>query len=521
MALPLVSDPFDLEALGLASPDLPDRLMLDSDVSPQLIHGGLLPHAGRAGRWELPAAVGRYAGNRDRLQLRLSGFPSEVLTREPELPLPSVAERIVRLGQTVIGESDRPELDTLQLFDALQFHGDALHRFFERAGFDPAVIEAPGVAWCPSHVLLEELREANERRTPPIATIVKVQMKLEEPLRELIGALRRLLRRRRRMVPVAIAEQVDAGCVQWLARQPGRELREWAGSKQEILAVVREETVDTFENRVLKACLQLCASEAGRYVHIYGERFGGHMRVEAVRRFRRLVAEFLRIEEFESVGQLGDDSRPNYVLQFEHRYRVVWWAYLQLKQRKQAEDELWKWRHRVWSEIVITDLAIAATGLAGWDASRLDRELGVLRDPIRGYWLSSGSRFPCFTVTLMEKAFHVAFDLPMHAPQPTAPHELPLADLRLTIESTSAHSKVLEAHIVACASFLPPAAPRTEGSMVLVMHPDTADLRAKVDVDPSLFAQSGGLVPWPTWGPNRIQAAGSVLTQLIGKVENN
>ena len=148
MSLPIVQDPFQLRSYGLSDADLPDRLALEATESPRLVHGGHLPHAGRKNLWELPAAVGRYAGSREFLRLRLATENrSQTLPRDPELPLPTVAERAMRVGETVLGSGHSPELDALHLFDAVQSHGDALHRLLDLDGVrfvDGTIVQAGG-----------------------------------------------------------------------------------------------------------------------------------------------------------------------------------------------------------------------------------------------------------------------------------------------------------------------------------------------------------------------------------------
>lgn len=55
------------------------------------------------------------------------------------------------------------------------------------------------------------------------------------------------------MLPIHAAREVDSNSVQWLSRQPGRTLREKLSGKPYIKAVRRRSSVDTAENRLLRA----------------------------------------------------------------------------------------------------------------------------------------------------------------------------------------------------------------------------------------------------------------------------
>lgn len=518
MSLDIVRDPFCLLGAGLAESELPDRIVVRAAEAPRIgSSGGRLPHGGCKGLWEVPAAVSRFASGRERLRLRAaSGVESITLQREPELPHPVVAERAMRHEGTLIGSGHYREMDSLNLFECLRFHGDALHRLMDRARRDSTIIETAEAAWLPSCILIEELRQVIDRRDPPIATIVKVLQALEAPLQELRNALRRILRRQRRMVAVTVAETVDPGCVQWLARQPGRTLKERAGAKQEIVAVVREQSVDTFENRILKKCLELCAEEAHRYVRVQGVRHPGHERVALVRRFRRDVVEMLHMEVFEHVSGLSDDSRPNYVLQFDSRYRVIWWAYQELMRRRRAEDDLWQWRHRIWSEILYVDLATAAAELGKTNRRRPDREVGLLRDPKRGFWLHDASKLPTFEIHYGEGVFYMSLRASMHLREAANDALQWPTDISIMIGRGADDPMPFRVYVASCASFLPAMALQESDALKLILRPHRAgseDSETWSGLPNERF--DSRILPWPTWGPDRIDCARGLILTLL------
>jgi hypothetical protein len=513
---PVIDDPFALRALGIASEELPERWAVRGDLAPRLAKGGLLPHSGRASLWELPAPVVKYAGTKERLVVVCGGGPL-VIERAPQLPSPQAADRSLQGGDTVVGGQQRSDEIALRVLEAIQSYGNSIHRLLELVKTHTGVVENPrgDAAWFPSRVVTGLLHDAHAQREPPVSLIVKVQERLSGPLEEIRGALRRMLRRQRRSVPVSLASSIDAGCLQWLARQPGRTLEERAGPKQRVLAVIREDTVDTFENRVLKRCLEMCVDEASRYLRMFNQRFARHPRVQLVKQLLESAVSMLRLEEFAEIRELDDDSRPNYALQFERRYSHIWWAYQVLKRRRREEDELWTWRHRVWSETVLLDFAVAAESMASNGCNGPDRELGLLRDPHLGFWLHPASRLPAYSIGYRGREVTVGLDAPLHRMRPSDPSGPLRGDIEVTLRQGSAPPY--------CAAVI---TGFVGLARTVVSGPCTSSLRLAIrphgrhdHVAPLTCIESGRgrdrVISWPTWGAERVDCAKAVLTEII------
>jgi hypothetical protein len=181
------------------------------------------------------------------------------------------------------------------------------------------------------------------------ALIVEIARRCHSLVERLARSPRRVLRRERRMVPLAVAQQVDAACLRWLVRQPGRSIAQKAGPRQRVMAVVREPSIDTPENRVLRRFLELCAGEANWYARAYRE-FATSSKVVDVKQFDRLVRAMLRGSELRSVPPMVGVPEPNYVLQFDPDYSQVWHWYLRLIRQKREQENLRAWHHRTWAE---------------------------------------------------------------------------------------------------------------------------------------------------------------------------
>lgn len=192
----------------------------------------------------------------------------------------------------------------------------------------------------------------NEKLTkePPLQLIVTIAQQDYHLIKNVGESLRRVLRRERNKVNVDRAQQLDASCLLWLSKQPGRNTAEKAGSKQQILAIVRYESFDTLENRVFKDFLKLCVSEGIRYRNNFKAGFPKSSRLKDVARLIVLCSSFLQSPEIQHVSNLKSNPKPNYVLQKNPNYYAIWKRYLELRRKHQLIEDLWPTRHIIWKE---------------------------------------------------------------------------------------------------------------------------------------------------------------------------
>ena len=125
------------------------------------------------------------------------------------------------------------------------------------------------------------------------------------------------------MLPIHAAREVDSNSVQWLSRQPGRTLREKLSGKPYIKAVRRRSSVDTAENRLLRAFLF-------RLEQILIERQKAVTTEETCEELLVSLQRWLRTEDAIEIGAWGN-LPPNNTLLQDKRYRKVWdgWLWLQ------------------------------------------------------------------------------------------------------------------------------------------------------------------------------------------------
>lgn len=209
-----------------------------------------------------------------------------------------------------------------------------------------------GVGFRSCTELAREWYVAANSDEPRMALIVRLAQTLPDLLLRTCSHPRHTLRRERQLKPIGQIQEIDSSCLRWLARQPGATVAEKAGVKQVAMAVVRVEDVDTPENRVVRELLVRGGYACDRYLREHGSS-PDHPRVIQVGRFRHLMTNLLSTTPISGAARLVGIPQPNYVLQHDPRYQVLWQAYLQLVRQQMLEDSVWRWRHRLYAEHTI------------------------------------------------------------------------------------------------------------------------------------------------------------------------
>ena len=186
-------------------------------------------------------------------------------------------------------------------------------------------------------------------RTPPLSLIVRLAAEIPDTIEHVCESPRVVLRRVRELEQAARIREVDQTCIRWLGRQPGRSLIQKAGTRQRLMAVVRKEDCDTPENRVVRDLLVRCKA-AGRSYIARNTNFRRDDRIKSVQRLVTLCEKYLKHSQIKDVRKLVGIAQPNYVLQHEQRYQVLWDAYIRLVRQEQVTQSVWQWRDRVWLE---------------------------------------------------------------------------------------------------------------------------------------------------------------------------
>ena len=201
-------------------------------------------------------------------------------------------------------------------------------------------------------VSIEKIRACleNDEKDAPEEIISIIAQRHFNLIKNVGESLRKVLRRERNKVNMGRAQQMDSQCLRWLSKQPGYTTAQKAGSRQEILAVVRHESYDTLENRVFKDFLVLCKREGSMYMATYQKTYPNSKRVADARRLVNLVTSILQFPVMSEISKLKGTPRPNYVLQKNADYSVIWMLYQKLLKKYQIIEDLWPVRHLIIKE---------------------------------------------------------------------------------------------------------------------------------------------------------------------------
>lgn len=305
-------------------------------------------------RWlEAPRAA-RRTGVASHRGLELWELPAEVPAHDSALEI-QTRQGISRLRTFLKVAAQNPKPAGVVQSDLwerlLGFHMERVTAWLEESGRQEVTVQAGGKTMVPWPRFDEDYwRNADSTKEPPRHLIVRIAEECSAWVVDLCDRPRQMLQRVRRQLPLAQARDIDDACIRWLTRQPGRTTAERAGPRQRILAVAREDSVDTPENRVLRDFLRLSIEAAGRYVRTYKGQFADSARVATVSRFSDTIQRLFRQSPIANVPSLVGEPARNYVLQFDSRYAKMWSYYDRLRRQEEERDNLLGWRHRLWTE---------------------------------------------------------------------------------------------------------------------------------------------------------------------------
>ncbi len=161
-----------------------------------------------------------------------------------------------------------------------------------------------------------------------------------EPLRAILHQPRTRLLREHAQRPIHAIREMDTHCMAWLARLPGRTIREKLAGKQHALSVVRRFTPDTPENRVVKRVADLLMRRLDeRFAHAVAYDEDGPCDAQQ-RETLDFCRRFLRDENFAPI-LLSDMPRPNNALLNDRHYARVWRAWMLLHEEEEALKAAW------------------------------------------------------------------------------------------------------------------------------------------------------------------------------------
>lgn len=399
------------DEIGVEPTSVPDRpcvlvAEVDDEAFTDLCHDAL-PHLGAHlandgklwQKFELPAAALTQLDATPTEPAHVDFFQGDrrrrvVVELPNDLPRrPNDAEVIAQETGDVVSDSESASVDHQGCAEALiDRHLDLVnhlneahrpHRYYWEGNVSGTAVRSV-------QRVLAAWKRTGSRDEPRMALIVRLARQLPTVVESICLRPRRLLRRERLLQSVDRIQEVDAGCLRWLVRQPGLSLTEKAGNRQQLLGIARVEDVDTPENRLVRDFLLRAGAASRRYLKEH-QQFQNKARVEAVRRFYRLVERLRQHSPLSGLPALAGSVQPNYVLQYDVRYRKIWDAWLSLVRQQQEQDQAWRWRHRIFAEQVLMlcletlkSLSINCPALRSDLHLRTEQVTGCFLDPSGG-----------------------------------------------------------------------------------------------------------------------------------------
>ena len=131
-------------------------------------------------------------------------------------------------------------------------------------------------------------------------------------------------------MPLYQAKEIDTAGIMEIARRPGRTVREKISSKPSVIAVKRQQSVDTLENRLLKKLVTKIIYILEERQNIFsGETLQMENEDSKLSIFYAKLRRWLRMDEAQEIGT-WQNVPPNNVLLCDKYYKKVWttWRYL-------------------------------------------------------------------------------------------------------------------------------------------------------------------------------------------------
>lgn len=241
---------------------------------------------------------------------------------------------------------------------------------------------------------------------PRYSFIASIAPDLIKILPQIFSGLRKILVGQRMMMPISRVKELDAPCIRHLIKQPGDTIQEKTASNDfKMLAIARVEKFDLLENRVLKDFIIRAEKACRVYLDEYkgkGDAFKHSLRLKQVRSLLCLLQNFRKEPVFKLISQQKSLPTPNYVLQNERRYKVIWKYYLSLVRKEKRLEKIFMYQDNLFKDISILFLESAFYSLVlnKKEPSKLDYQcfgssfLTIFKEQIQGYRVSSAPLGP-------------------------------------------------------------------------------------------------------------------------------
>jgi Domain of unknown function (DUF2357) len=199
----------------------------------------------------------------------------------------------------------------------------------------------------------ERIFQVNTDEPASASIVLQICRDHGHTLRELSRSPRRLLLRKREEERVERIQELDSHCLRDFIQRPGRTLAEKAGSKGTLLSIIRKETVDTLENRILRRTIEWCEERSTDYLREHKSVKSVSKRCKTIVRFHRECHLNKSNSHFQEIGKLTSNHiKPNYVLTKDARYKEVWSCYRILQDEEKRRRAAWQWSREFFGQFI-------------------------------------------------------------------------------------------------------------------------------------------------------------------------
>jgi hypothetical protein len=142
----------------------------------------------------------------------------------------------------------------------------------------------------------------------------------EPAFKHIFSVLKNKILREHTMLPISKVREIDAKSISWLNKKPGRTVKQKIGVSGKIFAPHRIISIDTAENRLLKATaskLSKLLSAQQKASDVYSVK-------------TKFIKRWLQSEDAECIGD-WNNIPPNNVLLSDKNYKKIWKAWIELQ----------------------------------------------------------------------------------------------------------------------------------------------------------------------------------------------
>ena len=194
----------------------------------------------------------------------------------------------------------------------------------------------------------------NGEERPRYSFIASISDELLKLLPSLCRSMRKILSGKRMMLPLSRVKELDQSCIRFLIKQPGDTLKQKVAANDfKMMGIARVEKYDLLENRVLKDFLYRAQRECEKYLSEFSHdsKVYNSERVKKVILLERQIAIILKNPVWNEITRQNTLPGPNYVLQNEKRYKVIWKYYLTLIRQERQLDLSFKYQDNTFCDL--------------------------------------------------------------------------------------------------------------------------------------------------------------------------